>query len=70
LGDDLVAAIGNSGTQGGVCMAIADKWKTFIISQEVIVSGRAQYVVIHEGQTTQGYLNIYAPNHASARKQF
>ena len=64
------SAIGNSGTQGGVCMAIADKWKTFIISQEVIVPGRAQYVVIHERQTTWGYLNIYAPNHASARKQF
>ena len=41
-------AIGTSGTQGGVCMAIADKWKPCIISKEVVVPGRVQYVVIQE----------------------
>ncbi len=56
---------GNSGTQGGVCMAIASKWKLCIQCKEIIVPGRAQYVVLKDLQTTWGYLNVYAPNHAS-----
>ena len=64
------SAIGTSGTQGGVCMAIAQQWKENIICKEIIVPGRAQYIVIKDLQTTWGYLNIYAPNHASARKHF
>ena len=39
-------AIGTSGTQGGVCMAIAHHWKSSIICKEIIVPRRAQYIVL------------------------
>ena len=32
--------------------------------------GRAQCIVLQDMHTTWGHLNIYAPNHASARKYF
>ena len=51
-------------------MSIADSWRAAILDQGVIVQGRAQWMVLQWGQVRVGLLNIYAPNHASARAVF
>ena len=38
--------MGNIEVRGGVCMAIAQRWIPHIIQKQVIISGRAQYVII------------------------
>ena len=63
-------AIGNTEVRGGVCMAISQRWISSIIQKQVVIPGRAQFVIIQEEETTWGLLNIYAPNTATARQQF
>ena len=64
------ALYGPSGTQGGVCISIGDAWRSAIVGQGIIFPGRAQWLVIQWGQQRLGMLNVYAPNHASARAIF
>ena len=60
-------AFGPSGIQGGVCISIADTWRSAIVDR---VPGRAHWLLLQEGQLRIGLLNVYAPNHASARATF
>ena len=64
------ALYGPSGSQGGVCISIRDSWRSAIVERGIIVPGRAQWLVIQWGQQRLGMLNVYAPNHASARAVF
>ena len=64
------ASFGPSGVQGGVCISIADSWRPAILERGIIVQGRAQWITLQWRQVRVGLLNIYAPNHASARAQF
>ena len=54
----------------GVCIAISQRWSPSIIQKQVVILGRAQYVIIQEGEITWGLFNIYAPNICSAQQQF
>ena len=56
--------------QGGVCIMIADSCQGAIVEQGVIVQGCTQWIILWWGQLRVGMLNIYAPNHASARACF
>ena len=64
------ASYGPSSTQGGECILIGDSWQSAIVGQGIIVLGHAQWLVIQWGQQRLGMLNLYAPNHASARAIF
>ena len=59
-------SFGPSGTQGGVCISIADTWRSAILDRGVVVPGRAQWLLLQWGEVRLGLLNLYAPNHASA----
>ena len=63
-------AIGNTEVRGGVCMAISQRWISSIIQKQVVIPGRAQFVIIQEEEITWGLLNIYAPNTPTTRQQF
>ena len=63
-------AFGPHGIQGGVCISIADSWRSAILDRGVIVPVHAQWIIFCWGQLRVGLLNIYAPNHASARAMF
>ena len=63
-------AIGNTEVRGGVCMAISQRWIPSIIQKQVVISGRAQFVIIQEGEITWGLLNIYASNTTFGQQQF
>ena len=63
-------AFGPSGSQGGVCMSIADTMRSTVLDRGVVVPGRAQWMLLQQGQLRIGVLNVYAPNHASARVEF
>ena len=65
-----VPAIVLNQTHGGVCMAIADKWKSLIVEKFVVVPGRAQLVVLRMQSQNWGFLNIYSPKHEIPRVQF
>ena len=64
------ASFGPSGIQGGVCMSIADTWRDAIIDRGVVIPGRAQWMLFQWGEVRMGILNLYAPNHESARAEF
>ena len=64
------ASYGPSGTQGGVCISIGDSWRSAIVGRGIVVPGRAQWLLLQWGQQRLGMLNVYAPNHASARADF
>ena len=51
-------------------MAIADRHGRNIVSQEVLIPGRLQYVIIRIDNKLVGFANIYAPNHETARAKF
>ena len=51
-------------------MSIADSWRGAILERGVIVQGRAQWIMLQWGHLRVGMLNIYAPNHTSARARF
>ena len=63
-------AYGTSGNKGGVCISIAEKWRPYLENKRVIVRGRGQYVELKVDGVSWGILNVYAPNHASARTLF
>ena len=63
-------AFGSSGIQGGVCISIADVWKSAIVDPGIVVPGHAQWLLLQWEQTRVGLLNLYASNHASARATF
>ena len=63
-------AVGNTEIRGGVCMAISQRWIPYIIQKQVVIPGRAQYIIMQEGEITWGLLNIYAPNTTFAQQQF
>ena len=63
-------SFGPSGTQGGICMSIADTWRDAILDRGIVVPGRAQWILLQWGEIRLGLLNLYAPNHASARTVF
>ena len=56
--------------QGGVCMSIAEVWQPSVLERSVLVPGRAQVVTVQYHGGILGILNVYAPNHASARAEF
>ena len=62
--------VGNNGSQAGVCIAFAEKWKTNIIRYEELVPGKAQCIILDIGKENVAFLNIYAPNSASQRILF
>ena len=64
------ASFGPSGLQGGVCMSIADTWQTATVDRGVVIPGRVQWMIFQWGQVKLGLLNLYAPNHESARAEF
>ncbi len=64
------AAYGPMASQGGVCIAVQDKYKSWITQKQVIIPGRAQYMVFQDEVNSWGLLNVYAPNHVSARIKF
>ena len=64
------AGFGPMGGQGGVCISIAESWQQAIVDRRIIVPGRAQYVTLRMHGEHVGVLNVYAPNHASARADF
>ena len=51
-------------------MAIADRHGRNIVSQEVLIPGRLQYVIIRIDNKLVGFANIYAPNHETASAEF
>mgnify|MGYP000252850560 CR=1 FL=1 len=51
----------------GVCIASRGVWRQQIVHAEIITQGRAQFLILEHGESRWGYLNVYAPNHASAR---
>ena len=51
-------------------MTIADSWQHAILDRGVIVPGRAQWITMQWQGRTIGFVNLYAPNHASARAKF
>ena len=51
-------------------MSYKGSWAPYIIRKEVIVSGRAQYMILEKDNLTWGLLNIYAPNQPSAHALF
>ena len=51
-------------------MSIADSWHAAILERGVIVQGCTQWIFLRWGHLRVGMLNIYAPNHASARARF
>ena len=52
---------------GGVCIAYKGIWRANVLHTEIITQGRAQFFILEMEETRWGILNIYAPNHASAR---
>lgn len=64
------AGFGPMGAQGGVCITIADSWRSAIVDRGVIVPGRAQWLSLQMQGEVVGFLNVYAPNVASARAEF
>ena len=63
-------SFGPSGIQGGLCMSIADTWRAAIIDRGIVIPGRAQWMIFQWGHVRLGLLNLYAPNHESARAEF
>ena len=63
-------AYGPYASKGGVCISVAEHWKSLILHKEVLVQGRAQCVLLQLEGEVWGVLNIYAPNQASNRKRF
>lgn len=51
-------------------MSIVEPWDKAVLDRGVIVPGRAQWIVMQRGIMRLGFLNVYAPNHASARGGF
>ena len=51
-------------------MSIAEAWQSDIRDRVVVVPGRAQFVTMQYHDALVGFLNVYAPNHASARAEF
>ena len=64
------AAFGTAGAQGGVCMTIAAPWRDAIVDRGIVIPGRAQWMLLQWGEIRLGFLNLYAPNQASARADF
>ena len=64
------AGFGPRSGQGGVCISIAESWKTAIVDKCVIVPGRAQYITMRFCGVHIGVLNVYAPNQVSTRAEF
>ena len=63
-------AFGPSGIQGGVCISIADSWRSAVVDRGILIPGRAQWMLVQWGEIRLGLLNLYAPNHESARADF
>ena len=61
---------GPMGGQGGVCMSIAESWQPLVLERRILMPGRAQVVTVQYHGDILGVLNVYAPNHASARAKF
>ena len=57
------------GGQGGVCISIAEAWQTAIRDRVTVVPGRAHSVTMKYHDEVIGILNVYSPNHASARAE-
>ncbi|RYA44468.1 hypothetical protein DD606_25175 [Enterobacter cloacae complex sp. GF14B] len=51
-------------------MTIADSLQQAIVGRGIIVPGRAQWITMQVQGGLVGFLNIYAPNVASARAEF
>ena len=51
-------------------MSIANTWWAAIIDRGIVIPGRAQLMMFQWGQVRLGLLNLYAPNHESARAEF
>ena len=64
------AAFGPLGIQGGVCISIVEPWDQAVVDRGIIVPGRAQWVILQLGSDRWGFLDVYAPNHASVRADF
>ncbi len=52
---------------GGVCIVSKGLWRKNILHSEVIEQGRAQFLILEHADARWGIVNVYAPNHASAR---
>ena len=51
-------------------MSIAESWQSAFRDRVVVVSGRAQFITLQYHDALVGFLNVYAPNQASARAEF
>ena len=49
---------------------IKEKRRNHIVDHNVLIQGRAQYVLLEDGVSRWGVLNIYAPNQSANRKVF
>ena len=52
---------------GGVCISSRGVWRQQIVHAEIITQGMAQFLILEHEESRWGLLNVYAPNHASAR---
>ena len=65
-----LATFGPFGIQGGVYISIVELWDKVVLDRGVIVLGKAHWIIMQKGSMRLGFLNVYAPNHASPRGGF
>ena len=60
------ATFGTTHAQGVVCMIFVVPWRDAIVHIGIVVGRRAHWMLLQWGEIKLGFLNLYAPNQASA----
>ena len=47
---------------GGVCIVCGENWKEKVLHTKIIIQGRAQFIILENGDNRLGILNVYAPS--------
>ena len=63
-------SIGDSGHSCGVCISISSAFVASVCQHDILVPGRAMYVILRIADSRIGFMSIYAPTHARARSAF